>query len=75
MQSIVAKRCLYNFRGDFNMSLWTDGAEERECSVFNMLELACLELVKVSYVVRSQATRPLHNNFLYYSMLWGEQYP
>jgi hypothetical protein len=64
------------------VALNLDGDEDRNCSVFHLLEQACFELAEVSYKINnsriaeaqplSNGHRPVYRNFLFSRMLWGE---
>ena len=79
MYSLSLQHCC---SGDFSVVFNPDGDEDRNCSVFHILEQACFELAEVSYKINnsriaevsnlSNGHRPLYRNFLYSRMLWGK---
>ena len=77
--------CVCMHRGDFRVAFNAEGEGDKNCSVFHLLEQACLEMADVSYKIQTtqgsriggvanlpNGLKPLYKNFVYSRMLWSK---
>lgn len=54
-----------------NFKIMFDPSDARS-TVFSLLEEACIELMKISFTLKSQEGSQLGHRYVYYRMLWSE---
>lgn len=65
-----------------NLQVMPKGKESEVCSIFRLMEVMCLELRGLSYIIGNESVpknakspnghRPLYQNFVFSRMLWSK---